>query len=375
MAELPSVHKKLIPWFQKHKRSLPWRKTKDPYRIWLSEIMLQQTQVKTVIPYYQRWLKHFPNLTSLAQAQLPKVLKLWEGLGYYRRARHMHEAAKIILEQYGGKFPADPESLHKLPGIGRYTQGAILSIAFDIPVPLVDGNVARVLSRLFAIPEPIDSREGEKRLWELAKKLVPKKNPGDFNQALMELGATVCLPNDPWCDRCPVSNFCSAFRQGDQEDYPKKIKKNESKKVRAVCGLVHSDGKLLITQRPSQGLWAGLWEFPTFRLTEKADSESTLDKKLHAWGLRVCDLQKKGSLKRSYTIHREDLEIYFCKLVSDKKKGRAVKLPARQLLYVAPTQPWDLGGPVPVSHRWVRRNELGRFAFPSAYAKIIREYL
>ena len=187
------------------KRALPWRKTKNPYAIWISEIMLQQTQVNTVVPYYERWMKKFPTVQSLAGASLTEVLKAWEGLGYYRRARNLHETAKTVCEKFGGKFPDSKEELLKLPGIGRYTAGAVSSIAFGNPDPVLDGNVKRVLARILALRDPVDTGRGEKKLWKTAENWVKEsKSPGDFNQALMELGALVCLPEKPQCGVCPV---------------------------------------------------------------------------------------------------------------------------------------------------------------------------
>lgn len=334
---------------------MPWRETKDPYRIWISEIMLQQTQVETVIPYYHRWLKKFPNVTTLAEAPLDQVLKLWEGLGYYRRARNMHESAKIIVNRHGGKFPADLEEIRKLPGIGRYTAGAVASIAFGKPAPLVDGNVARVFARVFTIKDPVDSSKTQKKLWDLAARLIPQENPGDFNQALMELGATLCLPSHPLCSICPVSKLCGAHRLGQEQNFPRKMRQPPAEKVKAVCGIVRSHGKILITKRPDRGLWASLWEFPTFRVSEKEKPEVILTKGLQKFGITLLVTEKKTRMRRSYTNHSEDLHVYECKPL--KKKGKS------PLVRTAPLS------------RWVRREELGRFTFPSAHAKIIQNHL
>lgn len=355
--KLPPISKTLLPWYQKNKRDLPWRETKDPYKIWVSEIMLQQTQVKTVIPYYLRWLETFPGIASLAKAPLPKVLKLWEGLGYYRRARNLQEAAKLLMEKHGGRFPSDPETVYSLPGIGKYTGGAILSIAFGIPAPILDGNVARILSRLFAIPDPVDTGPGQKKLWRLAEKLLPQKNPGDFNQAMMELGATVCLPQQPACLICPVSRFCKARETGKEQAYPQKSIKMTLKKVRAACAIVRKDGKVFITQRPDNGLWARLWEFPTFRLAGKEKAAVFLKDKLRCAGLNAEIRSLKTSIKRSYTDHLENLEVYDCEL------NREESPPSSGELISA------------LSGKWVVKRELKRFAFPSAHAKIIRDYL
>ena len=354
--KLPPLSAKLLPWYEKNKRPLPWRDTRDPYRIWVSEIMLQQTQVKTVIPYYHRWLDAFPDIKTLAKAPLSKVLKLWEGLGYYRRAKNLHETAKLIVKNYAGRFPSEPEAIYSLSGIGKYTGGAILSIAFGKQAPILDGNVARILSRIFALNDPVDTPKGLKKLWELAALLLPEKNPGDFNQSMMELGATLCLPQEPACLICPVSGFCQARQTGTEQDYPRKSGKTKIKKVRAACAVVRHGGRLLITQRPDNGLWAHLWEFPTFRITDKEDGGDFLKKQLQTAGLKAKSIAHKTSLKRTYTDHSENLVVYACELTSE-------------------TSATPSSADSPFSGQWVKLHELKRFAFSSAHAKIIREYL
>ncbi|MBI4395287.1 MAG: A/G-specific adenine glycosylase, partial [Candidatus Omnitrophica bacterium] len=214
--------KKLTQWFSKHQRPLPWRVHGSPYRIFIVEVMLQQTQIKTVLPYYERWLKTFPTIQALAEAPLDQVLKVWEGLGYYTRARNLHKAAQMIVEKFGGEIPNDLETLQSLPGIGRYTAGAIASIAFQKPVPLVDGNVARVFSRIFYFRKDVAKPETQNMLYALAEKLVPKEKPGIFNQAVMELGSLICIPETPKCSICPVKSLCLAFRKGDPSKLPVK---------------------------------------------------------------------------------------------------------------------------------------------------------
>jgi len=286
------IQKRLLRWFARHARDLPWRRTRDPYRIWVSEIMLQQTQVATVVPYYRRWLRRFPDFQSLARAKTDAVLKQWEGLGYYRRARNLHAAAQQVVRRHGGQLPADRAALLALPGIGRYTAGAILSIAFGQPEPLVDGNVARVLARLFGIRENVKSTRGEKRLWKLAGELVRARNVertsksvhhdagertwksvlrrrahlGIFNQALMELGAIVCTPQNPRCDNCPVRLHCVALRLGIVERLPNVGNRPKSQLVRQRALLIWRNGRTLIRCRPPNGLLAGLWEFPDDQL-------------------------------------------------------------------------------------------------------------
>src|SRR3989338_6111565 len=239
-----SFSAQLIAWYKKNARALPWRKTKDPYKIWISEIMLQQTQVETVIPYYEGWIKTFPNTKALAKSPLSKVLKHWAGLGYYRRAHRLNQTAKIILKKHSGKIPDSIEVLRTLPGIGRYTAGALASIAYDKPAAILDGNVIRVLTRLYTIKDDIGSGQTLKRIWDLAEKAVPVKNPGDFNQALMELGAMVCTPENPRCGQCPVQKYCLAYQCDDPSSYPVKLKKEETI-AKETAALILRQGNLI----------------------------------------------------------------------------------------------------------------------------------
>jgi A/G-specific adenine glycosylase len=264
----------LVRWFRAGHRDMPWRKTRDPYAIWVSEIMLQQTRVETVTPYFQRWMQRFPTVRALAEAPLDDVLKHWSGLGYYARARNLHRAAQLIVAEHGGRFPDDREAVHALPGIGPYTAGAILSIAFDRPEPILDGNVARVLSRIDRIPGAVDETAFKKRVWQRAGELVPAESPGDFNQALMELGATVCTPRAPACLKCPVVAGCGAHVDGDAERWPEPKRKRAVPAVEQVTVLLERDDKLVMVRRTPTGLWGGLWEPPTGEL---ADGESALE--------------------------------------------------------------------------------------------------
>jgi A/G-specific adenine glycosylase len=242
-ATVNAFRRDLVRWYRRHHRKLPWRGARDPYRIWVSEIMLQQTRVETVREYYQRWLKEFPTLQALARARPSRVLKMWEGLGYYSRARNLHRAAKMIEE-----LPADVEELSELPGIGRYTAGAIASIAFGLRAPIVDGNVARVFARVFG-------KTGNE--WQIADALLPEKDCGDFNQALMELGALICLPARPRCDACPLRRVCVT-----QSDALPARKRRPLERVTHDVVFAQRRGKVLLRQRPSTGLLAGLWELP-----------------------------------------------------------------------------------------------------------------
>jgi len=258
------LRRRLLAWFDRHGRtSLPWQRSRDPYRIWVSEIMLQQTQVSTVIPYYERFLKRFPDIQSLARARLDTVLHLWTGLGYYARARNLKKAAETIVQVHGGRFPRTLDAVAALPGIGRSTAGAILAFAFDQRHPILDGNVKRVLARLHAIGTPTQQRETEQQLWALAEHYTPRARVSDYTQAIMDLGATVCRPRNPECARCPLASNCAACREGRPERYPVRAGR-KSMPVRKTVMLMIRDGRdhILLAKRPPVGIWGGLWGFP-----------------------------------------------------------------------------------------------------------------
>jgi A/G-specific adenine glycosylase len=253
---------KLLAWYDAHKRDLPWRRTRDPYAIWVSEIMLQQTRVETVIPYYERFMTRFPSAQALADAPLDDVLSHWSGLGYYRRARLLHEGARAVVSAHGGSLPRDPRARLALPGIGAYTAGAIGSIAFDLPEPIVDGNVARVLSRLLLIETPLGERATERVLWEHAAELAVGERPGELNQALMELGARVCTPINAKCAGCPLRDDCRAREQGKVDELPVPAKKKPPKPVSLVAVVARTEDDALWLMRSEGSLFAGLWGFP-----------------------------------------------------------------------------------------------------------------
>ena len=249
-----NIQTKLLQWFEKNKRDLPWRKTRDPYAIWVSEIMLQQTQVSTVIPYYQNFLKTFPTLRHLAKANLSKVLKVWEGLGYYSRARNLHRASQIVLNHFRGEIPDTLKDILSLPGIGRSTAGAILSFAFDKEAPILDGNVKRILSRLFAISGNPVRGKTEGLLWQISESLIPKRFSNPFNQALMDLGSMLCTSKEPQCLRCPLHRFCKGRASGNPERFPAKKAKRTIPHRESVSAVIKKDGKVLLNQRPPAGL-------------------------------------------------------------------------------------------------------------------------
>ena len=259
----PKPAQTLLAWYDREKRHLPWRDTRNPYHIWISEVMLQQTQVSTVIPYYQRFIKSFPTVENLAKAPLDDVLKLWENLGYYARARNLHQAAQVIVEDYGGQLPDNEDELLALPGIGPYLAGALVSIAFNQPAPAVDANVKRVLARLFNVNSPIAKTQTQKEIHCLARGLVPKKRPGDFNQALMDLGARICVPRNPQCDQCPWSELCQARLHGLEKILPITGKAKPRPHRQAVGAVIRDDwGRYLLVRRKNQGLLGGLWKWP-----------------------------------------------------------------------------------------------------------------
>ncbi len=263
MKPIASLRAAILAHYDKHKRDLPWRRTRDPYAIWVSEIMLQQTQVDVVAPRWRTFLGRFPDVRSLAAATESTVCEAWAGLGYYRRARFLHRAAQVLVSEHDAVFPRDAAELKKLPGIGRYTAGAIASIAFGQEAAIVDGNVARVLARIFAIEDAPDSPAGQKRIWELAGELVVGERPGDLNQGLMEMGATVCTPRNPKCLTCPVRTACQAAARGEQELFPKATRATKVAPMTMAFAIFADDTGTYLAQRPLDGLWAGLWEPPS----------------------------------------------------------------------------------------------------------------
>jgi len=366
----------LLAWYHKHKRDLPWRKTKDPYAIWVSEIMLQQTQVATVIDYYHRFLKRFPTIQNLAQAKEEEVLALWSGLGYYSRARNLQAAAKKIVQDHHGKFPENPKDILALPGIGRYTLGAIASIAFDQTLPLVDGNVIRVYARLFALKGSPSDTKFVRKIWEIAEEIISslsqrevrrdfklknppqspftkgEENPGDFNQALMELGATICTPKNPLCLLCPLSGLCQARTQ-NPEDYPeKKIRATTQFLTRHVALIERKEKVLLIL--PKKTRWQkGLWQLPGFFIEkEMASSNSSIDALLHNLGLQSPKIQALKPYTHQVTHHRITVIPHkILKSIGRIKEGAENRL------------------------EWVPIPKLSEFGLPAVDRKIIEENL
>jgi len=309
-----------LAWYDREARDLPWRRTRDPYAIWLSEVMLQQTRVDTVIPYWHRFLADFPTVDALAEAPLDAVLLRWSGLGYYRRARQLHLAAKEVVARYGGVFPRTAGELASLSGVGAYTAGAIASIAFDEPAPLVDGNVVRVLSRIEAIEDDMRSAKGQKRVWALAGELVPQARAGEFNQSLMELGSQVCTPKTPRCERCPVRRFCRAAATETAELLPVLRAKKAPRAESLVAAVVRSGDGIVLGQRRDDGLYGGMWEPPT-----SADLAGTLNA-LVASGLpKTLELNVCGNLRHVLSHKRLSVEVAGAE-VARPPKPRALRV-------------------------------------------------
>ncbi|HZI14322.1 MAG TPA: A/G-specific adenine glycosylase [Myxococcus sp.] len=336
---LSAVRGPLLAWYDRNKRDLPWRRTKDPYAIWLSEVMLQQTQVSTVIPYWERFLARFPTALALASAPLDDVLAGWKGLGYYSRARNLHRAAQEVVSRFGGRLPSTAEALLSLPGFGRYTAGAVASIAFGEEAPLVDGNVARVLSRLFEVEGLPGDRAREATLWALATLLVKGERPGDFNQALMEHGATTCRPESPLCLLCPVRDACLAFRKGRVDELPPAKVRATPKKLTLALAVWPHAGTLLFARRADTGLFGGLWELPAAEVDEDlpdADAAARLSASL---GTPVTLQAALGTVKRQLT-HR-DLTLRLLRVSGPQRPTRAPAF--QELRWCTPAEASALG--------------------------------
>jgi A/G-specific adenine glycosylase len=342
----------LLQWYNREKRDLPWRRTSDPYRIWVSEIMLQQTRVDTVIPYYKRFLEAFPTVHDLAAAEQQQVLKLWEGLGYYSRGRNLHQAAKTVVSEFYGEIPATHEEITALKGIGPYTAAAILSIAYQKPYAVVDGNVIRVLTRYYGIKQDIRSAAVKNRVQELADGLIPEKNPGDFNQSVMELGATVCKPQNPECGMCPVSSNCVAYNSAQTDSIPYKSPAKKIPHHQIGVGLiVNENGDLLIALRPDDVMLGGLWEFPGGKKEKSESIKKTVARELkEELGVDVEVLNKFRDLKHAYSHFKITLHAYWCKIIN--------------------------GDPTPNSSmqlKWVSLDEINEYPFPKANKTLIEE--
>ncbi len=347
--EIQQFRKRLLVWFNMNQRKLPWRETKDHFYIWVSEVMLQQTQVKKVLEYFNNFIVRFPDVHTLSNADLQEVLKAWEGMGYYARARNLHRAARIIVAEKGGHIPKSYSDFRKLPGVGDYIAAAVLSQAFNALYAVVDGNVKRVLSRLFLINDPVSSSSAKTIFKEHANLLLDKKQPGLFNQAMMELGALICRPKKPNCNDCPISSFCQAYKTNQQMKFPETMQSKNRPKFHIVVGIVHKDGHILITQRKTDGLLGGLWEFPGGRVNNGEISEQACIKKIK----EKVDLTIKvdgffTQVSHAYTHFKITLDVFLCRYQSGRIK---------------------LNGPI--NYRWISVEEIDNFPFHAANHKFI----
>lgn len=336
----PPIVNILLAWYRRHRRTLPWREHPDPYRVWISEIMLQQTQVDTVIPYYNRFVKRFPSVEALAAASVDDVLKSWENMGYYARARNLHRAARVIVEKYDSVIPDTWKTIIALPGIGNYTAGAILSIAFEQPFPAVDGNVRRVLCRLFAIGESVEKPDTHRTLHRLIAAIIPKKSPGLFNQALMDLGAMICTPRSPACIDCPLRMLCKACLDGLQDRLPISERKPATPHERAVAAVIRNrQGRMLVVQRPARGLLASLWKLPG-GIVKKAETPSEGLKRLvqEELGIRILVGKPVISVRHAYTHFRITLHAFRC----SRRSGRPRAVTCQDWRWASPGDLEDL---------------------------------
>jgi A/G-specific adenine glycosylase len=346
-----AIQRKLVGWFGKNQRNLPWRRKYLPYEVWISEVMLQQTQVKTVLPYYERWMSRFPDMACVADAPEDILLKQWEGLGYYSRARNIQRTARILVQEFSGSLPEDYPTLRKLPGIGHYTASAILSLAFNRDYPVVDGNVKRVFSRLFDISKPVSHRESLRFIEESAQALLPLGKARNFNQGLMELGAVVCVPRNPRCPLCPIEKECRSRLLGIESSRPVSSPPKPTQSIDVAVGVLVSNGRMFIQKRPPEGLMPLLWEFPGGKVKSGETPEEALVREfMEELDVRIGNLEKIAVIRHSYTSFRVTLHAYRCRL---EPKGQ------RPVLRSA------------VDSKWVNRRELPDYPFPAANQKLI----
>ncbi|HEX9091287.1 MAG TPA: A/G-specific adenine glycosylase [Anaerolineales bacterium] len=331
----PSFSRRLLHWYKRHARTLPWRGNPDPYAIWVSEVMLQQTRVETVIPYYERWMQRFPSIELLASASQQEVLSIWEGLGYYGRARNLHRAAQLLMKEYHGKLPKEAHLLRKLPGVGRYTAAAIASIAYGKDEPTLDGNIRRVLARCFNVTEDARSNLGQKRLWQLATQHLPPGQAGEYNQALMDLGASICTPRLPNCASCPLEENCQARALGVQEQRPVLLPKPAVPHHMVTAAVIRQGNRVLITCRPSSGLLGGMWEFPGGKQQDGEDLPSCLRREIcEELGVEIEIGDQLGVYKHAYTHFRVTLYAFHCTLL----QGEPQPIQVTDLRWVSPAE-------------------------------------
>lgn len=344
------IRKNLLKWYSANKRDLPWRRTAEPYRILVSEVMLQQTQVKTVIPYYEAFIERFPTARHLADAGLQEVLKAWEGLGYYARARNLHRAAKVIVSEHGGQLPDTYGAMHKLPGVGDYIAAAVLSIAFGKALAVVDGNVKRVLARLFCMDYPVNVAASHKHFQAASSMLLKHDAPGEFNQAMMELGALVCRSKAPLCLECPVSKECRSLSENVAAEYPRREKRKAVPVHRIAAGVIWRKNRMLITRRKPDGLLGGLWEFPGGKVLARETPEAACLREIkEETNLSVEVTGHISRVKHAYTHFRIVMDVFCCRCLAGRVR---------------------LSGAT--DYRWIKLEELEAYPFPKANHKFFR---
>ena len=347
--ELKLLRKRLLKWYGANHRDLPWRRSNDPYHIWVSEVMLQQTRVDTVLKYYPQFLKKFPNIKKLARADLQAVLKAWEGMGYYARARNLHRAAKAVVKDGRGEIPKTWQAFHDLPGVGDYIAAAVLSIAFDQPHPVVDGNVKRVLARLHKMRARVNRSGSYSRFKEAAARLLDSRQPGIFNQAIMELGALICKPRNPLCAACPLNRRCRAYQTRQVANFPKRQKAKPTPQYHIAVGVVFKNDRVLITRRKAEGLLGGLWEFPGGKIRDGESAQAACLREIkEEVNLRVDINRHLAQIKHAYTHFKIVMEVFCCHYQSGRVKLKG-----------------------PIAFRWIGFDEFQNYPFPGANHKFI----
>ena len=349
LSQKGELRRLLLGWYRRNARDLPWRGSRDPYVIWLSEVVLQQTRIEQGTPYIERFLKALPTVHDLADADEDRVLKLWEGLGYYARGRNLHKAAREIVKERDGRFPQTAGDWRTLPGVGPYTAGAIASIAFHEPVPVLDGNVKRLLSRLTDLDECIDETGTTRALWDLAAELVRGRVPGTFNQSMMELGARTCVPKRPRCARCPLRRLCASYDAGTQLERPLRRPRKELPHHRIVVGAIRKNGRYLLGKRPATGMLGGLWEFPGGKIEAGEDHARALKRELREeLGISIRLGDHIATVQHAYSHFRITLDVYRCVHTGGSPRQRAH-----------------------TALKWVQPSRFGEFAFPKANHKFL----
>ncbi len=364
-SEVSQFQEDFLAWYQQEKRNLPWRYNQDPYRIWISEIMLQQTRVDTVIDYFYRFMEEFPTIEALAEAPEDKLLKVWEGLGYYSRARNLQAAAKQIMEEFNGQFPTTVEAIRSLKGIGPYTAGAISSIAFEIAEPAIDGNVMRVVSRLFCIEADIAKASSRKVFDEAMRAIISQDQPGDFNQAMMDLGSSICTPTSPQCESCPIQQYCQAYREKRQTEFPVKSKKQKPKDVYYVAGIIENkQQEILLQQRPETGLLASMWLFPLEEI-----SATRFNELREQYDPKVWDLFSSSQVAEDSPAFFPEQAVIWQKKVLGEVKHIFSHLRWHILVFYG-----RQAAPLTLEGRWVKPSDFSNYVFPKPQQKMLEVF-